>query len=157
MALRYIAEAPLGAITETYRKLAAGRSISGQLDALFTEVYDLRCRLDHMKTAVVSDIASERALVSSQTEFTEVTSASRYLVSLVSGRIHSPFTDRAGTTIERKAKCGWCYKGHECNITHSLPRMVPTLICGVCLPRHRRACRSTPAGSLVESSSSSDS
>lgn len=157
MVLRYIAEAPLGAITETHRKLAAGRSIGDQLDDLMMQVSDLRGRLDHMQTAVVIDLASERALVSSQAKFNNVTSDSWYLVNLVSGKMHLPFADMIGTTIEGKAKCGWLYKEHECTVAHSLPQADPMQICGVCLPQHRRECRAALVESLVESDSRSDS
>jgi hypothetical protein len=154
MVLRYIAEAPLGAITETYRKLAAGRSIGDQMDDLMVQVSDLRGKLEHMQTAVVSDLASERALTSSQERSVNVDSDSWYLVNLVSGKMHLPFVDLAGTVIEGKAKCGWRYKEHECTVAHCLPKTDSKAICRMCLPRYREAYLAAQVDPHLNSSSS---
>ena len=154
MVLRYIAEAPLGAITETYRKLAAGRSIGDQMDDLLMQVSDLRGRLEHMQTATASDLASERALVVSQESVSNVDSDSWYLVNLVSGKMHLPFTDLAGTVIEGRAKCGWRYQQHECTVAHCLPETNSKAICRMCLPGYRKAYLAGKAAPHFQSSSS---
>lgn len=135
--LRYIAEAPLGTVTETYRKLAAGRSMSGQLDSLFTEMSELRSRLDTMSVrateALVEETALEEAVVEAR-PFGE-----EYLVNHASGKFHLQFRARDGVVDPWKAKCGWRYKELEADIATVLPLTDHTMICGVCLPRQRRA------------------
>ena len=154
MVLRYIAEAPLGAITETYRKLAAGRSLGDQMDDLMVQVSDLKFKLEHMQTAVVGDLASERALASSQEKEHNVAPDSWYLVNLVSRKYHLPFVDLTGTTIDGKSMCGWRYKEWECDVVHSLPVTDPKAICRMCFPQYRKAYRETQVEPLVDASSS---
>ena len=153
MVLRYIAEAPLGAITETYRKLAAGRSLGDQMDELMTQVSDLKFKLDHMETAVASDLASERALVAAQTKEHDLAS-DWYLVNLVSRKHHLPFVDISGTVIDGKSMCGWRYKQWECTVAHRLPSTDSKEICRMCFPRYREAYRETQEEPIVDASSS---
>jgi hypothetical protein len=159
IALRYIAEAPLGAITDTYRNLAAGRSLASQLDAIVTDVSELRTQLAAMTTSTTTELASERAVASSIALYSDETSVSSVLVNKASGKVHIPYRD-CGIEVPGKAKCGWKYTDAERDILPHLPRDNAPLICGVCLPKHKRACRLAdsslaPVSSLVASSSSS--
>jgi hypothetical protein len=154
MVLRYIAEAPLSAITETYRKLAAGRSLSDQLDDLVMQVSELRGKLDDMQVVVASDLASERALASSQEKAADTDDDSWYLVNIVSRKTHRPFIDHAGTLIDGKSMCGWRYKQWECNVVHVLPHADPKTICRTCFPQYRESYCETQVGPVLDASSS---
>ena len=61
--LRYIADAPLGTITESYRRLAAGRSMAMQLDELLTEVSALRSHVNAMKPQAIIAQQEELELI----------------------------------------------------------------------------------------------
>jgi hypothetical protein len=154
MVLRYIAEAPLSAITETYRKLAAGRSLSDQLDDLVMQVSELRGKLGNMQVAVAGDLASERALASSQEKAADTDDDGWYLVNLVSQKTHRPFVDIAGTVIDGKSMCGWRYKQWECNVVHELPGADSKLICRMCFPQFRKTNLETLVGPVLDASSS---
>jgi hypothetical protein len=156
--LRYIAEAPLGTVTETYRKLAAGRSISGQLDSLFAEMSDLRRQLDNMAARASESLVEERVLEEADAELPP-SGGGDFLVNLASGKYHLPFTARDGVVVPGKSKCGWRYAEQEADLATVLPLVDHSLICGVCLPRQRRAAISSslPDARVGISSSSSSS
>jgi hypothetical protein len=158
--LRYIAEAPLGAITDTYRKLAAGRSLASQLDSIVAEVSDLRGQLASMATATTTELATERAVAASVALFSDETTGSTILVNRASGKIHLPYLGVGGIVESGRAKCGWRFTNDEHDLLQQLPRDNAPLICGVCLPKHKRACRLADcalvaSSSLVASDSSS--
>jgi hypothetical protein len=158
--LRYIAEAPLGAITDTYRKLAAGRSLASQLDAIVSEVSDLRTQLASMTVATTTELATERAVASSIALYSDESTVSSAIVNKASGKIHIPYLGDCGIEEPGRAKCGWRFTDAERDFLPQLPRDNAPLICGVCLPKHKRACRIADnsvaaVSSLVASSSSS--
>jgi hypothetical protein len=165
--LRYIAEAPLGTITDAYRRLASGKSLSTQLDDLCSELTALKATVaaqavESMQAAVVADMAMEADLEESQQPRIEGASEQCYLVNSASGKYHLPYTDKAGTVIKYRARCGWRFSDEESSVATTMPRSDPALICGVCLPALRRACRAsqnaqfaTLASSCTSSSDSS--
>lgn len=161
--LRYIAEAPLGAITSTYRNLAAGRSLASQLDSIMVEISDLRVQLASMSAATATELASERTLSSSVAQYSEECLDATYLVNNSSGKIHIPFIGRDALLVTGRAKCGWRFSSDEHSVITQLPRAGAPMIRGVCLPKHRRACSiadasdSAPTHSLVDTASSSSS
>ena len=100
--LRYIAEAPLGAITDTYRKLAAGRSLASQLDSINVELNDLRLQLAAMSAATTVELTSERVLASSIAQFREDSDTSQFLSNDASGKFHLPFMDKYCVLLDQK-------------------------------------------------------
>ena len=176
--LRYIAEAPLGTITDAYKRLASGKSLTTQLDDLCSELTALKNTVsglaaESMQAAVVADLAVEADLDELRqpsrnswkgerqaTTMFEETSEHCYLVNRASGKYHMPYTDKAGTVIKNRAKCGWRFIDIESTEATILPRCDPALICGACLPAHRRACRASQSAQLsapVSNSASSSS
>ena len=161
--LRYIAEAPLGTITEAYRRLAAGRTLSTQLDDLLTEVSGLRLQVNAMKPQAVEAQREELELITLPPDpIPDDQYTGNYLVNSASGKYHLPFVDRAGDTVPFKAKCGWRFGVSDHSTATRLCKNDFTLICGVCLPRQRKASRSTvlntaPAASDLSSVSSDSS
>ena len=122
--LWYIAEAPLGAITDTYKKLAAGR------------------RVDGMAAPVAADLASARELVSSQVHtYGSGSGNSKYLFNTISGKYHLPFVGAGRNPIAHKAKYGWRFVDSGLTVATQFPRTDPDLVIGGCLPKHRRVCR----------------
>jgi hypothetical protein len=163
--LRYIAEAPLGTVTETYRKLAAGRGLATQLDDLLTEVSSLRGQVEAMRGQAIEAQREEVELATPPAvPLPDDAFAGNFLVNTASGKYHLPFVDRSGATAPFKAKCGWQFTIAEKTEATRLSTTDFTMICGVCLPKQRRAARlrfplapiaETPAS--VASSVSSDS
>jgi hypothetical protein len=140
--LRYIAEAPLGTVTETYRKLAAGRGLATQLDDLLTEVSSLRGQVEAMRGQAIDaqkqevELATPPAVPLPDDAFT-----GNYLVNNASGKYHLPFVDRSGVTTPFKTKCGWQFTIEENSVATRLSTTDFTMICGVCLPKQRKAAR----------------
>ena len=105
-----------------------------------------------------SEVELDSASFSLEREGTDKT----YLVNRCSGKYHLPFSNALGVADPFKAKCGWRYQEHESSIATTLPTSDPSIICGVCLPAHRRACKSGQDSRLATlashcASSSSDS
>ena len=161
--LRYIAEAPLGTITESYRRLAAGRSMATQLDELLTEVSALRIQVNAMKPqAITAQLEEVELSTPPPVPLSDDAFTGNFLVNNASGKYHLPFVDRTGTTVPYKAKCGWRFTDSENSTASRLTKTDYTLICGVCLPKQRKAARLTvqivePAAPDHCSSDSSDS
>ena len=140
LVLRYVAEAPLGTVTDTYRKLAAGRSLSSQLENIFVEISDLKSKLAAMSDRVAIDLATERGLSDARAEPRLDTEVCRFLVNHANGKCHLPYIGRDGNTVPGKGKCGWKFIADDTRTVTELPAD-PGLICGVCLPRRRRLAR----------------
>jgi hypothetical protein len=160
LVLRYIAEAPLGAITDTYRKLAAGRSLASQLDSIVGELSDLRTQLASMAIATTTELVAEQTVAVGVARFSDESAISTILVNRASGKIHLPYIGGDGIEEMGRAMCGWRFTQDEMDILPQLPRTTARLICGVCLPKHKRACKIADSSlaassSLVATSSSS--
>jgi len=140
--LRYIAEAPLGTITETYRKLAAGRGLATQLDELLTEVSSLRSQVNAMMPHAIAAQNEEKELEApSPVPLPDNAFIGEFLVNSASGKYHLPCVGCSGIATPFKAKCGWKFTDAESSTATTLSKTDFTLICGVCLPKQRKAAR----------------
>ena len=140
--LRYIAEAPLGAVTETYRKLAAVRSLTTQLDDLLTEMSLLRGQVDATQAPAAAAQQEEVELAAPPpVPLPDDAFEGTFLVNAASGKYSLPFVNRSGDTIPNKAKCEWRFADIESSSVARMPKTDFTMICGVCLPKHRKASR----------------
>ena len=102
--VKVIAEAPLGTVTQTYRTLAAGRSLTTQLDDLLTEMSVLRGQVDSMITpAVAAQIEEVELAAPPPVPLPDDAFIGEFLVNTASGKYHSPFVNRSGETIPYNA------------------------------------------------------
>ena len=113
-----------------------------------------------MATASTTELAAERAVAAGVALFSDETTSSSILVNRISGKIHLPYLGEGGIEEPGRAKCGWRFTHDEHDVLPQLPRTNAPLICGVCLPKHKRACRLADnalaaSSSLVATSSSS--
>jgi hypothetical protein len=155
--LRNIAEAPLGTITDAYKKLATGKSMTCQLDDLFSEISALKTQMStraaqDMAAAAAVDWAADAELLS-DTRSRGEGPGQTYLVNVSSDKYHLPYLNQAGVEVQNRAKCGWRFQDHESSVALTLPSSDPTMICGVCLPAHRRACKTGQIAQLATSPS----
>ena len=132
----YIAEAPLGSITDRYRKLAAGRRLDDVLDSLVSEVEGLRGRLDNMVAPVAVALETERMVKTVAKTVRPATGP--FVRNIDSDKAHWP-TEFRSNGEPAKVTCGWCVEPGSFEWLHKLPTLDPRLLCGICLPTERRA------------------
>jgi hypothetical protein len=163
--LRYIAEAPLGTITDAYKKLATGRSMPSQLEDLFSDISALKTKMTsmparEMATAATLEWAAEEEL-RSDSRIENKEHEQTYLANVSSDKYHLPYLNQDGVVVANRAKSGWRVQDHESSVALTLSSSDPAMICGVCLPAHRRVCRAGQMAQLATPpllcSSSSDS
>ena len=133
----YIAEAPLGSVTEKYKQLAAGRSLEAVLTGLVTEVAGLRGRLDAMVVPTADMIDSERTLM--QVRSRACDEHLGFIENTASAKVHRPvmFLDDGSPT---KTRWGWVVEPRSYACVPHLPELIdPVLLCGVCMPQHRHS------------------
>ena len=133
----YIAEAPLGTITDKYRTLAAGKHLEEHLAQITTEVAELRASMANMVPSVSAAAEAEQFLHRAGSR--DVGQPGIYAINPDSGKYHYPI-DIETSTCRMVAKCGWVAEGGLYTRSDTLPRLDPNLICGMCLPRAKRTC-----------------
>jgi hypothetical protein len=113
-----------------------------QLDELLTEVSSLREQVNAMTSHAITAQNEEQELATPPpVPLPDDAFIGEFLVNTASGKYHLPFVGRSGCATPYKAKCGWQFTDLEHSIASTLSKSDFTMICGVCLPKQRKAAR----------------
>ena len=156
--MRYVAEAPLGAITRRYRHLCSGLTLSQALGDTDSLPRTLQAH-EQVLPDIVDHVVQEGAIRSASKSL--VGAATVFVQNVATGCVHlAPSNVTVCAADLRKAGCGWRIRNDdELCVVQALP-LHAKLICSRCLPAAHKAARcrkDTSSGSTSSSSTTTSS
>ena len=141
--MRYVREAPLARVTDTYKRRMAHHSLDRVLESLRGQITGLESQLSRIDARTSAQLHQHSELQSEEPRVVDRSSpphmvTAKYVVNPASGKVHLP--TRWSTSIDRalwKTKCGWAFGSTDFVPDDELP-LAHVSICDMCLPKERR-------------------
>ena len=139
--MRYVQDAPLTALTDTYKMLSKKVGYSDELQRLATCADSLRDSLKAQQVhldAIVSDVRSQSELIAAL----QRTSSPDFVRNLASDVVHRILIgDASMAPAHWRTICGWKFGHSAHNRCGDVCSLSWTQICGTCMPSERREAR----------------